>query len=80
MTTALLEGGVVLTATSAERSEEEKLRGLGLFGFMALGHHSTGRIISRLHAGRIRTLTRTVRMRRLKNGHRDTETQSSRDH
>ena len=39
MTTALLEGGVVLTATSAERSEEEKLRGLGLFGFMALGHH-----------------------------------------
>jgi hypothetical protein len=39
MTTALLETGVVLTATSAERSEEKKIRGLGLFGFMALGHH-----------------------------------------
>ncbi len=39
MAIALLEHGVVLTATSAERSEEEKIRGLGLFGFMSLGHH-----------------------------------------
>ncbi len=39
MATALLEYGAVLTATSAERSEEEKIRGLGLFGFMSLGHH-----------------------------------------
>ena len=39
MATALLERGVVLTATSVERSEAEKIRGLGLFGFMALGHH-----------------------------------------
>ncbi len=37
--TALLENGAVLTATSAEGSEEEKIRGLGLFGFMSLGHH-----------------------------------------
>ena len=37
--TALLENGAVLTATSAEASEEEKIRGLGLFGFMSLGHH-----------------------------------------
>ena len=37
--TALLEHGAVLTATSAEGSEEEKIRGLGLFGFMSLGHH-----------------------------------------
>ena len=37
--TALLEDGAVLTATSAEGSEEQKIRGLGLFGFMSLGHH-----------------------------------------
>ena len=39
MATALLDNGAVLTARSADRSEEEKIRGLGLFGFMSLGHH-----------------------------------------
>ena len=37
--TALLEDGAVLTATSTEGAEEQKIRGLGLFGFMSLGHH-----------------------------------------
>ncbi len=51
MATALLDNGVVLTATSAERSEEEKIRGLGLFGFMSLGHHHGTHHLARARGG-----------------------------